>query len=93
MCCGIRGNANVLLREYHSQRKQYVDIDDTFSEYATNNNPLSLPQGSNLGPLLFLICIKDIFNLNSKLKLNGIIILFADDAVLNADKTKYMLIK
>lgn len=74
---GIRGNANELIREYLSNRRQYVDIEDTVSETITNSNRFSLPQGSNLGPLLFLIYINGIFTL----KLNGKLILFADDAV------------
>lgn len=118
---GIRGNAYKLIQSYLNNRCQYVDIDGIHSDILINENCFSLPQGSNLGPFLFLVYINDIFSL----KLNGTIILFADDAVLtythydksilqtklqedikkihewllnnrltlNADKTKYMLIK
>lgn len=63
---------------YLSDRKQYVDIDNTFSDSSVKSNRFALPQGSNLGPLLFLIYINGIFTL----QLNGVLLLFADDAVL-----------
>lgn len=75
---GIRGPANNLLRDYLNSRKQLVDNSDTYSEVLVNNNPFALPHGSNLGPLLFIIYINGIFDL----KLNGTLILYADDAVL-----------
>lgn len=75
---GIRGNANALIGDYLSNRNQKVDIDDMMSDTTTNFNQFSLPQGSNLGPLMFLLFINGIFKLN----LNGTLILFADDAVL-----------
>lgn len=75
---GIRGNANSLLRDYLLSREQFVDIDDNHTATIINDNPFALPQGSNLGPLLFIIYINGIFDL----KLNGVLILIADDAIL-----------
>lgn len=75
---GIRGPALNLLRHYLNAREQLVDNADTHSQILINDNPFALPQGSNLGPLLFIIYINGIFDL----KLNGTLILYADDAVL-----------
>lgn len=75
---GIRGNVNKLIASYLDARAQFVDINDIFSEILVNENEFGLPQGSNLGPLLFLVYINGIFDL----KLNSKLILFADDAVL-----------
>lgn len=51
---------------------QFVDISNKYSGDATSQYPFSLPKGSNL------IYINGIF----ELKLNGELILFADDTVL-----------
>ncbi len=57
-------------------RKQYVDIDGTKSEI--KNITTGVPQGSILGPLLFIIYINDIPNAS---KLFNFII-YADDTTL-----------
>lgn len=75
---GIRGNSNKLLGDYLKNRNQFVDVNGAESDNIINENQFGLPQGSNLGPLLFLIYINGLLDL----KLNGIMILFADDAVL-----------
>ena len=48
---GIRGPSFALIKSYLSNRQQRVHVCDLTSEYARTNN--RVPQGSNLGPLLF----------------------------------------
>ena len=62
-------------RSYLSNRNQYVDINGTRS--STREVTIGVPQGSILGPLLFLIFINDLDKC-SNLKT----ILFADDTTL-----------
>ena len=52
---GVCGLENLLLRDYLSGRHQYVDYNGSKSR--TNSISLGVPQGSILGPLLFLIYI------------------------------------
>lgn len=85
----IRGNANRILHEYLKNRKQYVDLTDKQSDVIINDNDFALPQGSNLGPLLFILYINGIFDL----ELYGKLILFADDAVLVFFETDLTLLQ
>ena len=72
---GIRGKLLNLLENYLSNRFQRVLLDGQESSWLAIK--AGVPQGSILGPLLFLICINDLPN-----GLNLIAKLFADDASL-----------
>lgn len=73
---GIRGNPNLLIKNYLSERKQYVRIGNTLSSPATITQ--GVVQGSIIGPLLFLLIINGIGHLSTK----GKTIAYADDAVI-----------
>ena len=52
---GVRGTTNEWFKSYLSKRKQFVSINGFISENVEMN--YGVPQGSVLGPLLFLIYI------------------------------------
>ena len=70
---GIRGIANKWIGSYLMNRYQYVNINGTNSDYM--NVLCGVPQGSILGPILFILYINDMCNVSILLKP----ILFADD--------------
>ena len=71
---GVRGKALEWFRSYLSNRKQFVELDNKFS----SSRPVicGVPQGSLLGPLLFIIYINDFTKSSKTLSY----ILFADDS-------------
>ena len=79
---GIRGTPLKLIRSYLSGRQHLVRVGNSESELRILD--IGVPQGSVLGPLLFLLFINDLPNC-SKFK----VLLFADDTCLSLESNNF----
>ena len=75
---GLAGNVRKWLMSYLSNRQQRILINDTYSEAATLS--CGVPQGSCLGPVLFIMYVGRLFKIISQHLPNGVA--YADDTQL-----------
>lgn len=84
---GIRGISHQLLGSYLRGRKQVVQINDSRS--TCRETSYGVPQGTILGPLLFILYMNDLLNLDVK----GQIISYADDTVILYEQNSWSDLK
>ena len=75
---GFNNKSTDLIKNYLHARTQYVSYDNTSSKFQKLST--GVPQGSVLGPLLFLIYINDISNASSLFR----VLSYADDTTLTS---------
>ena len=75
---GLKGSTLNLVQSYLSNRKQYTEIEDTTSTILPIQ--VGVPQGSILGPILFIIYVNDLPQCSNKFDF----IMYADDTTLSS---------
>lgn len=76
---GIRGKGHTLITSYLNNRKQKVKIDSHVSDFENVNT--GVPQGTILGPLLFILYVNDLLTSMP----NNSILSYADDTAVIAN--------
>ena len=75
---GFRGKALEWIHNYLTNRRQFVDYNKSHSQLG--NITAGVPQGSILGPLLFILYVNDIHNVSKQISC----IQYADDTTIYA---------
>ena len=75
---GLKGSTLNVFQSYLSNRKQYTEIEDTTSTILPIQ--VGVPQGSILGPILFIIYVNDLPQCSNKFDF----IMYADDTTLSS---------
>ena len=78
---GARGVVYILLKSYLTERKQFAEINGSYSTATTIQ--FGVPQRSSLGPILFSIYVNNIFNI-----FDFPPVLYADDTCLYVKASK-----
>ena len=82
---GFRGKINEILGSFLRDRKQYVRLNEIETDKLTVQT--GVPQGSVLGPFLFLIYINDLPDSCEKAE----VAMFADDTTLKSNQEKELI--
>lgn len=84
---GFKGKTIEMFKSYLLNRKQFVMIGEHNSSEKTIKT--GVPQGSILGPILFIIFVNDLFDCS----FHGSLQLYADDATLTYGESTYEILK